>query len=47
MRLPIGFEKRWNAALAMAGDAFIRDQTANIPSRPAGIDRMVAINAGE
>ena len=40
----IGFEKRWNPMLAMSRDDFIAALTAEIPPRPAEMDRMVAAN---
>lgn len=40
----IGFEKRWNPMLAMSRADFIAALTAEIPPRPAEMDRMVAAN---
>ncbi len=40
----IGFEKRWNPMLAMNRADFIAALTAEIPPRPAEMDRMVAAN---
>ncbi|HLF30793.1 MAG TPA: MBL fold metallo-hydrolase [Xanthomonadales bacterium] len=40
----MGFEKRWNAALSLERDAFVRHLTADISPRPAGMDRIVATN---
>ena len=40
----IGFEKRFNSALTMDKDAFVREVIANIPPRPADMDRIVAVN---
>lgn len=40
----IGFEKRWNPALAMDRAAFIATVTQDIPSRPALMDQIVAAN---
>ncbi len=40
----LGFEKRWNPALAMSRDDFIAEITREIPPRPAGMDRIVAAN---
>ncbi len=42
----IGFEKRWNRALSLGREEFIRDLTANIPPRPADMDRILASNTG-
>lgn len=42
----IGFEKRWNPMLTMARAAFVAALTAEIPPRPAEMDRMVAFNLG-
>lgn len=42
----IGFEKRWNSALSLGREDFIRELTANIPPRPANMDRIVAFNTG-
>ena len=40
----IGFEKRWNPALTLPRDEFIAALTAEIPPRPADMDRIVAAN---
>lgn len=40
----IGFEKRWNAALSMKRDEFVRELMATIPPRPAAMDAIVASN---
>jgi glyoxylase-like metal-dependent hydrolase (beta-lactamase superfamily II) len=40
----IGFEKRWNAGLAMDKPAFIEALLKEIPPRPAGMDSIVAAN---
>lgn len=40
----IGFEKRWNPALTLSRDEFIAALTAEIPPRPADMDRIVAAN---
>lgn len=40
----IGFEKKFNPALSMDKAAFVREVTANIPPRPADMDRIVAAN---
>ena len=44
----IGFERRWNPGLRIASlagrDEFVAHLTANIPPRPAEMDRMVAAN---
>lgn len=42
----LGFEKRWNPMLAMSQSDFVATLTANIPPRPAEMDRMVAFNSG-
>lgn len=42
----LGFEKRWNPALSMGRDEFVRYVTANIPPRPADMDRIFAANLG-
>lgn len=42
----VGFEKRWNTALSMDREAFVRQLTANIPPRPANMDQIVATNIG-
>jgi hydroxyacylglutathione hydrolase len=40
----IGFEKRWNPALAMDRAAFIASLTQDIPPRPTRMDEIVAAN---
>ncbi|MNZ51256.1 Beta-lactamase hydrolase-like protein [compost metagenome] len=40
----IGFEKRWNVALALDRASFIAQLTTSIPPRPADMDRIVAAN---
>jgi glyoxylase-like metal-dependent hydrolase (beta-lactamase superfamily II) len=40
----IGFERRWNPMLAMSRADFVAALTAEIPPRPAEMDRMVAAN---
>lgn len=40
----IGFEKCWNAALSLEREAFVQELTANIPPRPADMDRIVTSN---
>ncbi|HQR85257.1 MAG: MBL fold metallo-hydrolase [Burkholderiales bacterium 35-55-47] len=40
----IGFEKKFNPALSMDKAAFVREVTANIPPRPADMDRIVTAN---
>ncbi|HEY8330325.1 MAG TPA: MBL fold metallo-hydrolase [Pseudomonas sp.] len=40
----IGFERRWNEALALGRAAFIAQLTASIPPRPTGMDRIIAAN---
>jgi hydroxyacylglutathione hydrolase len=42
----IGFEKRFNLLLSLDRDAFIAALTAQIPPRPADMDRLVAANLG-
>ena len=42
----LGFEKRWNPALAMERAAFIDCVTKEIPPRPAEMDAMVRFNLG-
>lgn len=42
----IGFEKRFNRLLTLDRDAFIAALTAQIPPRPADMDRLVAANLG-
>lgn len=43
----VGFEKRWNPMLSMSKDEFVAALTAEIPPRPAEMDRMVAFNLGK
>ena len=40
----LGFEKRWNPALAMSREDFVAELTREIPPRPADMDRIVATN---
>lgn len=40
----IGFEKRWNLGLAMDQAGFVDMLTAEIPPRPADMDKIVAFN---
>jgi hydroxyacylglutathione hydrolase len=40
----VGFERRHNALLELGENEFIRDLTANLPSRPPNIDRIVRLN---
>jgi glyoxylase-like metal-dependent hydrolase (beta-lactamase superfamily II) len=42
----LGFEKRWNPALAMDRAAFIAYVTKEIPPRPADMEAMVRANLG-
>ncbi len=42
----LGFEKRWNPALAMERTAFIDYVTKEIPPRPAEMDAVVRFNLG-
>ncbi len=42
----LGFEKRWNPLLAMDREHFVDALTAEIPPRPAEIERMVTFNLG-
>lgn len=42
----LGFEKRWNPALSMGKEEFVRYLTGDIPPRPADIDRIFAANLG-
>lgn len=41
----LGFEKRWNPALAMSREDFVTELTREIPPRPADMDRIVAANS--
>jgi hydroxyacylglutathione hydrolase len=43
----IGFEKRSNALLGKSREDFVTALTAEIPPRPAEMDRMVAFNLGK
>lgn len=40
----IGFEKRWNPALALDRDAFVAALIAEAPPRPAAMDAILAAN---
>jgi hydroxyacylglutathione hydrolase len=40
----IEFEKRWNAAPSLEREAFVQELLANIPPRPADMDRIVVTN---
>ncbi|QKT03564.1 MBL fold metallo-hydrolase [Ectothiorhodospiraceae bacterium 2226] len=40
----IGFEKRFNPALTLDKDGFVRELTTNIPPRPAKMEQYVAAN---
>lgn len=42
----LGFEKRWNAVLALDKAAFVDALTRDIPPRPAAMDAMVRANPG-
>lgn len=42
----LGFEKRWNPALALGKAEFIEHLTRDIPPRPADMDAMVRANLG-
>jgi glyoxylase-like metal-dependent hydrolase (beta-lactamase superfamily II) len=42
----IGFEKRWNPILSLDRAAFVAALTAEIPPRPAEMERMVKANLG-
>lgn len=41
----IGFEKRWNPLLSRPRDEFIA-ALANVPERPADMDRIMRLNRG-
>jgi glyoxylase-like metal-dependent hydrolase (beta-lactamase superfamily II) len=41
----IGFEKRWNAMLSMDRTSFI-EKLANVPAKPAEMERILAFNTG-
>ncbi len=43
----IGFEKRWNPMLSMDKAVFIAALTAEIPPKPAEMERIVATNLGK
>jgi len=43
----IGFEKRWNRLLTLPKAEFVETVTANIPPRPANMERMIAANLGQ
>lgn len=40
----VGFERRNNRLLTMARDDFVRELTANLPTRPPNVDRIVSLN---
>lgn len=40
----LGFEKRWNASLALDKNTFIEQLINNIPPRPTDMDKIVAAN---
>jgi len=42
----IGYEKKWNPMLTMDKASFVAALTAEIPPRPAEMDRIVAFNLG-
>ena len=42
----LGFEKRWNPALALDRAAFVDALTRDIPPRPADMEAMVRANLG-
>ena len=42
----IGFEKRWNPMLSLDRAAFVAALSAEIPPRPAEMERMVRANLG-
>jgi glyoxylase-like metal-dependent hydrolase (beta-lactamase superfamily II) len=41
----LGFEKRWNAKLSLDREAFI-EALADVPPKPAGMERVLALNRG-
>ena len=41
----IGFERRWNPLLSLARDAFV-DAQADVPEKPAEMERILAANRG-
>jgi glyoxylase-like metal-dependent hydrolase (beta-lactamase superfamily II) len=43
----IGFEKRWNRLLSLGKEDFVATVTANIPAKPADMDRLIAANLGQ
>ena len=43
----LGYEKRWNPLLNMERDAFVDAVTAEIPPKPAEMERWVAANLGK
>ncbi len=43
----LGFEKRWNPALAMDKARFVADLTADIQAPPAGMDEILRFNLGQ
>jgi hydroxyacylglutathione hydrolase len=43
----IGFERRWNPGLGMCKEEFIEYLLKDIPSRPVGMDRIVAANISD
>jgi len=42
----VGFEKRWNRLLNMEREAFVAALTAEIPPKPAELERWVSFNLG-
>lgn len=42
----LGYEKRWNPLLSMERDSFVTAVTAEIPPKPAEMERWVAANLG-
>jgi len=40
----IGWEKRWNPVSTMDRNAFVRELTTNISTRPDNMDQIVASN---
>jgi len=42
----IGFEQKWNRLLAMPKPDFVAAVIANIPQRPANMERLIAANLG-
>ena len=43
----VGFERRWNPLLSLSKEEFVATVTANIPPRPADMERLVAANLGQ